>query len=154
MCNVLLHVKKPCHVVISALELVTIANKVVHMSCANIHVVACLFVRIAVKQDVVNLALPATEKATDAALTGNVKNDVPSRVARAEDRAPGIALTTSAKISVERNAIALAVMLPVPKNCLVATPVLAVFNASGWTWKQNGTHAIFATFRLWSHHKG
>jgi len=118
-------VKKICYVVISALELVMIANKAVHMNCANIHVVDCLFARTDVKQHVMSLALPAIENATDVALTGNVKNDVPSRVTRAEDRAPGIVLTTNAKISVERNAIALAVMLPVPKNCLVATPVLA-----------------------------
>ena len=53
------------------------------------------------------------------------KNDVPSLVTRAEDHAPGIVLTINAKISVERNAIGLAVTLPVPKNCLVVTPVLA-----------------------------
>ena len=125
VCNVLLHVEKKCHVVISALELVMIANKAVHMNCANIHVVDCLFVRTVVKQDVVSLALPATENATDDALMGNVTNAVPSRVSRAEDHVLGVVLTTNAKISVERNAIALSVTLPVPKNCLAATHVLA-----------------------------
>ena len=125
VCNVLLHVEKKCHVVISALELVMIANKAVHMNCANIHVVDCLFVRTVVKQDVVSLALPATENAIDVALTGNVKCTVHSRANRAEDRVLGRVLTTNAKIYVERNAIALAVMLPVPKSCLVAIPVLA-----------------------------
>ena len=125
MCNVLLHVEKTCHVVISAPELVMIANKAVHMNCANIHVVDCLFVHTVVKQYVMSLALPATENATDVALMGNVTNAVPSCVNRAEDRAPGIVLTTNAKISVERNATALPVMPPVPKNCPVATRVLA-----------------------------
>jgi len=123
--NVLLYVEKTCHVVISVLGHVMIANKAVHMNCANIHVVDCLFVRTAVEEDVVSLALLVTKNATDVALMGNVTNAVPSCVNHAEDRAPGIVLTTSAKISVERNAIALAVMLPVLKNCLVATPVLA-----------------------------
>jgi len=117
-------VKNTCHVVISALELVMIADKAVHMNCANIHVVDCLFVRTAVRQGVVSLALLATKNAIDVALTGSVTNAVPSRVNLAEDRALGVVLTTNAKISVERNAIALAVMLPVPRNCLVATPVL------------------------------
>ena len=102
-----------------------IANKAVHMNCANIHVVDCLFVRTVVKQDVVSLALPATENASDVALMDNVTNAVLSRATLVEDRAPGIVFTTNAKISVERNAIALAVMLPAPKSCLVATPVLA-----------------------------
>ena len=125
MCNVLLHVKKTCHVVISALELVMIADKVVHMNCVNIHVVDCLFVRIDVKQHAMNLVLPATENATGVVLTSNAENDVPSLVTRAEDHAPGIVLTINAKISVERNAIALAVTLPVLRSCLAATRVLA-----------------------------
>ena len=125
MYNVLLHVEKSCHVVISVLEHAMIANKGVHMNCANIHVVDCSFVLTVVKQHVVSLALPATENATDVALMGNVTNAVPSCVNRAEDRAPGIVLTTNAKISVERNATALPVMPPVPKSCLVATRVLA-----------------------------
>ena len=124
VCNVLLDVDKSCRVVISALELVMIAKKAVHMNCVNILVVDCLFARTVVKQLVMSLAPPATESATDVALMGNVKNAVASRVNRAEDHVLGVALTTSAKISVERNAIALAVMLPVPKNCLVTTPVL------------------------------
>ena len=125
MCNVLLHVEKTCHVVISALELVMIADKAVHMNCANIYVVDCLFVRTDVKQHAMSLALPATGNATDVVLTSNAENDVPSLVTRAEDRAPGTVLTTNAKIFVERNAIVLAVTPPVPKNCLVVTPVLA-----------------------------
>ena len=125
MCNVLLCVEKNCHVVISVLGHVMIANKAVHMNCANIYVVDCLFVRTAVKQDVVSLALLATKNAIDVALMDSVTNAVPSRVTPAEGRALGVVLTTNAKISVERNAIALAVMLPVPKNCPVATPVLA-----------------------------
>ena len=125
ICNVLLHVKKICHVVISALELVMIADKAVHMNCVNIHVVDCLFVRTDVKQHAMSLVLPVTENATDVVLTSNAENDVPSLVTRAEDHAPGIVHTINAKISVERNAIALAVTLPVPKNCLVVTPVLA-----------------------------
>ena len=124
-CNVLLCVEKTCHVVIRVLEHVMIANKAAYMNCANIHVVECLFVCTVVKQDVVSLVLPATGNASDVALMDNVTNAVPSRVTRVEDRAPGIVLTTNAKISVERNAIALAVMLLVPKSCLVATPVLA-----------------------------
>ena len=123
--NVLLHVKKICHVVISALELVMIADKAVHMNCVSIHVVDCLFVRTDVKQHAMNLVLPATENATDVVLTSNAENDVPSLVTHAEDHAPGIVLTINAKISVERNAIALAVTPLVPKNCLVVTPVLA-----------------------------
>ena len=125
MYNVLLHVEKTCHVVISVLEHAMIANKAVHMNYANIHVVDSSFVRTVVKQPVVGLALPATEDATDVARMGNATNAVPSHVNRVEDRAPGIVLTTNAKISVERNATALAVMPPVPKNCLVATRVLA-----------------------------
>ena len=78
MCNVLLRVDKPCHVVISALEAVMIANKAVHMNCANIHVVDFLFVRTVVGHDVVSLALPATENATDVALMGNVTSAVPA----------------------------------------------------------------------------
>ena len=124
-CNVLLRAEKTCHVVIRVLGHVMIVNKEAHMNCANIHVVECSFVRTVVKQDVVSLALPATGNATDVALMDNVTNAVPSRVTRVEDRAPGIVLTTNAKISVERNAIVLPVMLPVPKRYLVVTPVLA-----------------------------
>ena len=111
--------------VISALELVMIADKAVHMNCANIHVVDCLFVRTDVKQHAMSLALPATENASDVALMDNVTNAVLSRATLVEDRAPGIALTTNVRISVERNAIVLPVMLPVPKRYLVVTPVLA-----------------------------
>jgi len=125
MYDVLLFVDKNCHAVISVLGHVMIANKAVHMNCANVHVVDCLFVRTDVKQHVVSLALPVTGDATDVALMANVTNAVPNRVTRAGDRAPGVVLTTNAKISAERNVIVLAVMLPVPKSCPVAIPVLA-----------------------------
>jgi len=125
MYSALLHVEQSCHVVISVLEYVAIANKMAHMNCANVHVVDYLFVRTAVKQHVVSLAPPVTGNVADVALMENARNVVQGCVTRAQNRAHGAVLITSAIIFVERNAIALAVMLPVPGSCLAATRVLA-----------------------------
>lgn len=125
MCSALYHVEQSCHVVISVLAYATIANKVVHMNCANVHVVDYLFVRTVVKQHVVNLARPVTGIVADVALMENAKKVVPSCVTRAQSHVHGTVLITSAIIFVERNATALVVMHPVRRSFLAVTRVLA-----------------------------
>ena len=124
MYNALLHVQKSCHVVTSVLGHVKIANKGVHMNCVSIHVVDGLFVHTVVKPCAASLALLVTENVTDVALMGNVRNAVPKCVIRAINPALGFALTTSAKIFVEKNATALDVMPRVPRSCLAAIHAL------------------------------
>ena len=125
MYNALLHVEQSCHVVISVLEYVAIANKVVYMNCANVHVVDYLFVRTVVKQHVVRLARRVIGDVAAVALMENAKKVVQSCVTRVQNHVHGAVLITSAIIYVERNAIALAVTLPVLRSCLAATRVLA-----------------------------
>ena len=125
MYSALLHVEQSCHVVISVLEYATIANKVVYMSCANVHVVDYLFVRTVVRQHVVSLARPVTGNVADVALMENANKVVLSCVTRAQNHAHGTVRITSVIIFVGRNATALVVMHPAPRSSLAVTRVLA-----------------------------
>jgi len=125
MYSALIHAEQSCNVVISVLEYAAIANKGVRMNSANVHVVDCLFVRTVVQQNVVSLVRLVPGNVADVALMENAKNLVQDCVTRAQSHARGAVLITSAIIFVERNAIALVVMLPVPRSSLAATRVLA-----------------------------
>lgn len=124
MCNAPPHVKLSCPVVTSAPELAMTANRGVHMRYVFTHVVGYSSVCIVAKLHAVSPAHPVIENVIDVALTKNAPIAVHSHVSRVNNRAPGVALITSATIVVEKNVTALDVMHPAQRSSLAATRVL------------------------------
>lgn len=122
--NAPFRVGKNYSVVTNVLGHVKIVNREAHMNYVNIHVANCSYASTVVRLCVASLVLHVTGIAAEAALMESGPKNVLNRTSRVKNHAPGVVLTINVTISVVKNAIALAVMHPVPRSSHVVIRVL------------------------------